>query len=123
MYDISALGQAINFTFGASSSPDGQMSVRASLLGESMLSVKFEMIVNIFQGAARKDAMKLHDNTAESEIIQFVKRISADYKDITGKNIKFSKVNEQVNLEDISLNSYSPKRTSKYIKTVLFEIK
>jgi hypothetical protein len=75
------------------------------------------------KGVARKDAMKLHDNTAESEIIQFVKRISADYKDITGKNIKFSKVNEQVNLEDISLNSYSPKRTSKYIKTVLFEIK
>lgn len=123
MYDISALGQAINFTFGASSSPDGQMSVRASLLGESTMTVKFEMIVNIFHGTARTEAMKVHNNTAESEIVSFVKRISADYKEISGKNIKFSKINEQVNIEDIALNGYSPKRTSKYIKTVLFEIK
>jgi len=123
--DMNALGQAIDTSWGRSSTPKtASYSVKMSLLGPDRLLVSYVAIVNFGSQREMIEMKRAYASEAESVIGEVVKRIKATYKDLCGSTLSASLIKDSSvdSLEIIGLNVYNPKRTAYYRKKSTFEI-
>lgn len=123
--DYNALGQAIDTTWGRSSTPrTASYSVKMQLNNESVLTVKYGVIVNFATERQMIELKRQYASEADSVIAETIKRVKSIYKDLTGDSLttKVVKESESDSLEMISLNVHSARRSAYFRRSVLVEL-
>jgi len=120
--DYNALGQAIDTSWGRSSTPKtASYSVKFKLQG-NVLVASYAAIVNF---AAEKEMIilkQMYSEESQSIISAVLKNVKSVYKEISGKTLKTKEVSTSDSLEIIGFNVHNPKRTAYYRRTTSFEI-
>lgn len=121
--NIAALGQAMDTTWGRSSTPQtASHSVKFSFMGDKMILAHYRVIINL---VAEKDMILTKrecNEESEKYIAGKVKALKNTYKELTGDTLKTKEVNSTDSLEIINFNVHNPKRTAYFHKKVVFEI-
>jgi hypothetical protein len=121
--DINALGQAIDTSWGRSSTPQtASYSVKLSMRGTDLLVANYSAIVNFGterQMIEMKRAYKEEGIAVTNAVIKNVKKI---YKELTGTSLSVKEVESSDGLEIIGLGVYNPKRTAYFKRQAIFEI-
>lgn len=123
--DFNALGQAIDSTWGRSSTPKtASYSVKMSLLGPDRLLVSFGAIVNFGTERQMIETKRAYASEAESVIAEIIKKVKAIYKDLVGSSLTTKEVKESSadSLEIINLNVHNARRQAYYRRKVVFEL-
>lgn len=121
--DFNALGQAIDTSWGRSSTPvTATRSVKVNLIGDSRMKVMYMTVVSF---ASNRDLVRVKkENEAEagSVINQVVGTIKSTYKELAGRALKVKEVASDDSVEVIGLAVSNPNRTAYYRRTILFEV-
>lgn len=124
--DINSLAQAIDTTWGRSSTPKtASYSVKLSMLGSDRLLVSYAAIVNFVTERQMIEMKRAYSSEADSVVAGVVKRVKAIYKDLTGSplTMKIVKNNGEIDsLEIINLNVHTARRTAYYRRKAVFMI-
>ena len=124
MINYSALGQAIDTTWGRSSTPlMASHSVKMSMLPSDRLLISYMAIINF---ASEKEMIVMKrscEEEAKSVIAAHVKHVKSLYKDISGESLKLKEVSDPTDsLEIINFNVHNPKRSAYYRCKVVMEM-
>lgn len=123
--DINALAQAIDTSWGRSSTPKtASYSVKMSLLGPDRLLMSYAAIVNFGTERQMIEMKRAYASESDSIISEVIKRVKATYKQLTGStlNTKLLKEGSVDSLEIINMNSHNSKRTAYYRHKAIFEL-
>jgi len=123
--NINALGQAIDTTWGRSSTPQTtSYSVKVTFLGADRLLVSYKEITNFVsekEMIMMKRDCKEHAQRVVKEYMDHVKTV---YKSLAGESLTLKEVKESTtdSIEIIGFNVHNPKRTAYYRSKTVFEI-
>lgn len=121
--NINALGQAIDSTWGRSSTPKtASYSVKFTFMGENRLLASYKVIMNFVSEKEMILMKRSCQEESESVISEHVKSIKEIYKDLSGESITLKEESATDSLEIIGFNVHNPKRTAYYRRKVIFEI-
>jgi len=121
--DYTALGQAIDTTWGRSSSPIvNSFSVKMSLIGPDMLRVSYQTIVNFASERQMLQVKMKEQELSSSNIKTVLDAVKNSYKDLTSKTLKLKEVSSGDSVEIIGMAVHNPKKTAIYRKNVMFEV-
>jgi len=110
--DINALGQAIDTTWGRTSTPrTASYSVKTSMVGD-FLQVSYAAIVNFATERDMIEMKRVYATECKAIINAHVKGIKASYKELSGKTLKLKLLDSSDSLEIISNSVNNPKRTA-----------
>lgn len=121
--DINSLGQALDNTWGRSSTPKtASYSVKLTMLGPDRVLASFQAIVNF--GTERQMIEMKRNYASESETIisEVIKHVKASYKSLSGSSITFKEISSSDEIEVIGFNVHNPKRTAYYRRKTTFEV-
>jgi hypothetical protein len=120
--DINALGQAIDTTWGRTSTPRASSySVKFSIVG-GFLQASYAAIVNFSTEREMIMMKRRYAEEAQSIVNSLVSEIKKTYKDLSGKTLKVKEVNSSDSVEVFSNSFHSLKRTAYYRRKSQFEI-
>ena len=107
--NINALGQAMDTTWGRSSTPmTASYSVKFSFLGDGKILASYKVITNF---------------VSEKQMIHMKRSCSEESLDVIDAYVKSLKEeNSTDSLEIIGFNVHNPKRTAYYRRKTVFEI-
>jgi hypothetical protein len=121
--NINALGQAIDTTWGRSSTPKtASYSVKFTFLGGDRLLASYQVITNF---VSEKEMILMKRSCAEesqSVIDAHVKSVKEVYKELTGESITIKEAGSTDSLEIIGFNVHNPKRTAYYRRKTVCEL-
>jgi len=121
--DIISLGQAIDTTWGRSSTPQtASYSVKFTLMGGNSMLASYQVIVNF---VSEKEMILMKRSCAEEadDVIKGnLAAVKDKYKDLSGESLKVSEVKSSDSLEIIGFNVHNPKRTAYYRCKKIFEL-
>jgi len=121
--NINALGQAIDTTWGRSSTPKtASYSVKFSFLGDSKLLASYKVIINFVSEKQMIEMKRQCSEESDDVISEHVKSVKESYKQICGDSLILKEENSTDSLEIIGFNVHNPKRTAYYRRKVVFEI-
>jgi hypothetical protein len=120
--DYNALGQAIDTSWGRSSTPKtASYSVKFTLAGD-VLTASYAAVVNF----ALEKEMILMKRTYEEESINIIdevlKNVKKVYKEISGNSLSTKEIGTNTSVEIIGFNVHNPKRTAYFRRKTAFEI-
>lgn len=120
--DYNALGQALDTTWGRSSTPKtASYSIKFTLSG-NVLVASYAAIVNF---GTEKEMILMKQNYAEESMAAIkstLKSVKDVYKDITGSTFSTKEQSSTDSLEIIGFAVHNPKRTAYYRRKTAFEI-
>ena len=120
--NYNALGQAIDTTWGRSSTPKtAGHSVKFKLHG-NRITASYAAVVNF---GTEKDMILMKRSYAEESqavIAEAIKQVKATYRDVAEKSISIKEVSSNDSLEIIGFGVHNPKRTAYYRRKTVFEI-
>lgn len=120
--DYNALAQAIDTTWGRSSTPKtSSYSVKFTMQGDRLVA-SYQAVVNF--GTEREMITMKRNYSEESKSIvnEVLKTVKAAYKDLAGSNLKVNDVSSVDSLEIIGFAVHNPKRTAYYRRKTVFEL-
>ena len=121
--DLNALGQAIDTTWGRSSTPQtASYSVKFTLGLGNTLVASYKVIVNFASEREMILTKRQCKEEADSVVAAHVDFVKKSYKELCGKTLKLKQIGESDSLEIIGFNVHNPKRTAYYRKKVTLEI-
>lgn len=121
--DYNALGQAIDSTWGRSSTPrTASYSVKFTMLGPDRLMASYAAIVNFTTEKQMIEMKRRYSEESESVISEVIKTIKAHYKELSGDSLTTKNLSSTDNLEIIGLNVHNPRRTAYYRRKTILEI-
>jgi hypothetical protein len=123
--NINALGQAIDTTWGRSSTPQSSSySVKVTFLGSDRLLASYKVITN-FVSEKEMILMKRSCKEESQRVVkEYMDHVKSVYKDLTGESLSIKEVKESTtdSIEIIGFNVHNPKRTAYYRSKTVFEI-
>lgn len=120
--DVNALGQAIDSTWGRTSTPRAaSYSVKFNIVG-GFLQASYAAIVNFASEREMIMMKRRYAEEAQSVIKDLVTEIKKTYKDLCGKTLKVKESKSSDSVEVISNSFHSLKRTAYYRRKVQFDI-
>lgn len=121
--DLSALGQALDTTWGRSSTPKtASYSVKFTITGSNMICASYAAIVNFASERQMVEMKRMYSSESVSIINEHLKLIKSSYKKLTGKTLKTKQETSSDCLEVIGVNFYNPRRTAYYRRKTFFEV-
>jgi hypothetical protein len=121
--DYNALGQAIDTTWGRSSTPKtSSYSVKLTLLGPDRLLASYAAIVNFATERQMIDQKRLYAEESESVTAGVLKAIKSNYKELAGESLSAKELSSIDSIEIINVNVHNPRRTAYYRRKTIFEI-
>lgn len=121
--DINALGQAIDSTWGRSSTPmTASYSVKFTLLGGDRMLATYQVITNFVSEKEMILMKRSCSEESEKVVAAHVKAVKARYKELTGDSIAIKEESSTDSLEIIGFNVHNPKRTAYYRRKTVFEL-
>ena len=120
--DYNALGQAIDTTWGRTSTPKtASYSVKFSLAGD-VLVASYQAVVNFASGKEMVLMKRMYEEESRGVIAEVLKRVKEVYKDLSGETLTTSEYNTTTSVEIIGFNVHNPKRTAYFRRKTAFEI-
>jgi hypothetical protein len=120
--DYNALGQAIDTSWGRTSTPKtASYSVKFTLAGD-VLVASYQAIVNF---ASEKEMIlmkRMYESESQDVIAEVLKNVKAVYKDLSGNTLTTKEYNSSTSVEIIGFNVHNPKRTAYIRRKTSFEI-
>jgi hypothetical protein len=121
--DYNALGQAMDTTWGRSSTPRScSHSVKWTMLGPDRMMASYAAIVKFVTEKEMIETKRAHVQESESVLDANLKDIKTRYKDLSGLSLKTSELSSVDQLEIINMNVHNPLRTAYYRRRVVFEL-
>jgi hypothetical protein len=121
--NINALGQAIDTTWGRSSTPKtASYSVKFTFLGGDRLLASYQVVTNF---VSEKEMILMKRSCAEESvkvIDAHVKSVKDIYKELTGDSITIKEESSSDSIEIIGFNVHNPKRTAYFRRKTVFEL-
>ena len=120
--DHMALGQAIDSTWGRSSTPKtSSHSVKFSL-GGNVLTATYTAIVNF--GTEKEMIMMKRAYSEESigHTKAAINAVKGTYKDIVGRALRLSEIASEESVEIIGFGVHNPKRTAYFRRKTSYEV-
>lgn len=122
--NYSALGQALDTTWGRTSTPKtASYSVKFTLAGD-ILTASYQAVVNFASEKEMIVMKRMYDEESLKVINMMLKNVKSVYKNLS-KETLFTKEKEystSTSVEIIGLNIHNPKRTAYFRKKMAFEI-
>lgn len=123
--NINALGQAIDTTWGRSSTPQtASYSVKVTFLGTDRLLASYKVITNF--ASEKEMVMMKRDCKEEAQRVvkEYMEHVKTVYKSLSGESLTLKEVKESTtdSIEIIGFNVHNPKRTAYYRSKTVFEI-
>jgi hypothetical protein len=120
--DYNALGQALDTSWGRTSTPKtASYSVKFSLAGDVLIA-SYQAVVNF---ASEKEMIlmkRMYEEESREVIAGVLKNVTSMYKDLTGKSLTTKEYNSSTSVEIIGFNVHNPKRTAYIRRKTSFEI-
>jgi hypothetical protein len=121
--DYNALGQAIDTTWGRSSTPrTASYSVKLTMLGPDRLLASYAAVVNFGTEKQMIDMKRRYSEESESITNEVLKGIKANYKELAGSGLTTKELSSVDSLEIIGFNVHNPRRTAYYRRKTVFEL-
>jgi len=121
--DFNALGQAMDTTWGRTSTPQvATQSVKFVLLNADTVEVRYVTIVNLVHDKELTELKKRYTDESTSVIDKAVSKVKETYKEQAEKSIKFKQIEETHSFEYINLNIHNSKRTAYFRRSVFFKV-
>lgn len=121
--DFNALGQAIDTTWGRSSTPKtASYSVKISMLGPDRIMTSYAAIVNFATEKQMIEMKRRYVGEAESVTQAVLKAVKGNYKNIAGSSLSTKELSSVDSLEIINFNVHNPKRSAYYRRKTVYEI-
>ena len=111
--EVNILGNLINSTYGKTSSPAGDYSIKCDLVGDSMV-LKYTTIVYFASEKSLRDQVARSNQEAQSRLDEYLKNIKDNFKEIAGRTLKTEDVASGDNVELIQSTSNSPRKIAYY---------
>lgn len=121
--DFNALGQAIDTTFGRSSTPrTASYSVKLTMMGPDRMLASYQAIVNFGTERQMIEMKRAYSTEAEEVVKAYVKQVKATYKDITEETLSLKEIGVTDSIEIINFNVHNAKRTAYFRRKSVIEI-
>lgn len=121
--DINALGQAIDTTWGRSSTPKtASYSVKFTFAGDNRLVASYKVVINFVTEKQMIEMKRSCVEESEKVISEHVKSVKEIYKQLSGDSLSLKEESSSDSLEIIGFNVHNPKRTAYFRRKVVFEI-
>lgn len=121
--NLSALGEAIDTSWGRSSTPvTSGFSVKMTLSGQYQINLTYQTVVNFASEREMVVTKKLEEEQATKNIKSIVDNVKRNYKELSGKSLRLKEVSSSDSVEIIGMNVHNPKRTALYRRKCIFEI-
>jgi hypothetical protein len=123
LIDFNALGQALDTTWGRSSTPKTHgFSVKFSLSG-NVLIASYAAIVNFGTEEEMIKMKRRYERESLDIISAIMSNVESSYKNISGgKRITTKEISSEVSIEIIGYGVHNPKRTAYYRRKTSFEL-
>lgn len=122
--DINALGQALDTTWGRSSTPKtSSYSVKLTLQGPDRIMASFAAVVNFGTQRQMIEMKRRYAEEAEAITNEAIKRVKATYKSLTGKALAAKRLVHEDGVEIINFNVHNPLRTAYFRRKTVFEVR
>ena len=120
--DYNALGQALDTSWGRTSTPKtASYSVKFSLAGDILIA-SYQAVVNF---ATEKEMIlmkRMYENESKEVIAAVLKSVKAAYKELTNESLTTKENETSTSIEIIGFNVHNPKRTAYVRRKTSFEI-
>lgn len=121
--DYNALGQAIDTTWGRSSTPrTASYSVKLTMLGPDRLLASYAAVVNFGTERQMIEMKRRYSEESESITSEVIKAVKSNYKELAGESLSAKELSSVDSIEIINFNVHNPKRTAYYRRKTVFEI-
>lgn len=121
--DFNALGQALDTSWGRSSTPKtASYSVKFTLLGPDRVLASYAAIVNF---ATERQMIEMKRRYADESVDitnEAFKQVKSSYKSLTGSTLTAKEAGSTDSLEIIGFGVHNPKRTAYYRRKTVFEV-
>ena len=124
--EMNALGNALNVSFGKSSTRDQGYGLNYKLLPDTedekcLIELRFETLVNFNPRVGLTEERKRLDKESGDVLADAVQSVRASFKDIYGKTLKVSEISlNEPQVEHISMNPSLVR--AKYCRTLLIAV-
>jgi len=120
--DYNALGQALDTTWGRSSTPEtASYSVKFTLQGD-VLTASYAAIVNFATEKKMVEMHQLYEKESQEVINAVLKNVKAVYRNISGSTLATKEESTNTSVEIIGFNVHNPKRTAYFRRKTTFVI-
>lgn len=121
--DYNALGQAIDTTWGRSSTPrTSSYSVKLTMLGPDQILASYAVVVNFGTEHQMIDMKKRYAEESKSITNSVLKNVKSTYKELSGESLTIKELSSNDSIEIINFNVHNPRRTAYYRRKTVFEI-
>lgn len=120
--DINALGQALDTTWGRSSTPHvATYSVKFTLEGNRLIA-SYVAIVNFGTERQMIEMKRRYAEESIDIINAHIKQVKSTYKEIAESSLAVKEVATTDSVEIIGVNYYNPRRQAYYRRKTVFEV-
>ena len=121
--DYNALGQAMDTTWGRSSTPKtASYSVKLTMLGPDRILASYAAVVNFGTEKQMIDMKRRYSEESLSITNEVIKVLKANYKELCSEGLTAKEMSSTDSLEIIGFNVHNPRRTAYYRRKTVFEI-
>lgn len=111
--EVNILGNLINTTYGKSSSPAGDYSIKCDMAGDT-ITLKYTTLVYFVSDRGLRDQVVRCADEAKSRLDQFLANLKKDFKSASGSTLKTDMVSGTDDVELIQSTTNSPRKIAYY---------
>jgi len=111
--ETNILGNLIDTTYGRSSSPAGDYSIKCDLAGDTM-TLKYTTLVHFASERGLTEQVNRCKEEAHARLDNYLKAVKADFKDLSGSSLKTTDAGMGDNVELIQSTSNSSRKIAYY---------
>lgn len=120
--DINALAQAIDTTWGRSSTPSvATQSVKLSINGMRLVAT-YQAIVNMGSEHERVMMRRRYADESADVIAAVIGRVKKDYMRLAGSALTTKEVSSDDSLEIVGASPHNPRRTAMYKRCTVLDL-
>lgn len=120
--DYSALAQAVDSTWGRSSTPKTAGSSVKFTTGGGRLTAVYVAVVNFGTEHERIQTRRRCAEESERVLAAEVKRVKALYRELAGRTLSLKELTSRDELELVGASPHSPRRTAMYRRRMVMEL-
>ena len=111
--EVNILGNLINTTYGKSSSPAGDYSIKCDMAGDT-ITLKYTTLVYFVSDRGLRDQVVKCADEAKSRLDQFLSNLKKDFRDAAGSTLRTEMVSGADDVELIQSTTNSPRKIAYY---------
>ena len=120
--DLSALQQALDTTWGRSSTPNSATFSVKFVISPEHLTAKYATIINFASQQEMIYSKRKNAEESEAVINEVVRQVKKTYKEISGKTLKLKKKASSDSIELLSVPLFNSHRRGYFRLEVVFEM-